>query len=64
MANDYTQPLQKTKEEYTATIDKIKSGGAVGIDAQYTHAIIIEYLQQITQRIDALEEKILKLNSN
>ena len=59
----YSQPLEKTKDEYTATIDKIKSGGAVGIDAQYTHAIIIEYLQQITQRLDALEQKISKLES-
>lgn len=52
-------PLSRTKEQYTATIQKIQSKDSpVGIDAQYTHAVIIEYLQQITRRLDALEEKL------
>ena len=51
-------PLQKSKQEYTETIDRIKSEAAVGIDAQYTHAIIIEYLKQISQRLDILENKL------
>ena len=29
----------------------------VGIDAKYTHAIIITYLQQISERLDKLESK-------
>ena len=51
-------PLQRSKQEYKETIERIKSDSPVGIDAQYTHAIIIEYLKQITQRLDILEEKL------
>ena len=51
-------PLSKSKEELSSVIDKIQSEkSAVGIDAQFTHAVIIEYLQQILQRLDALEKK-------
>ena len=53
----FPDPLSKSKEEYLKTIDVIKSAGAVGIDAQYTHAIVIEYLKQISDRLDALEKK-------
>lgn len=53
------KPLSKTKDEYSAIIEKISSANsAVGIDAQFTHAIIIDYLDQITQRLDALEQQI------
>ena len=52
-------PITKSKEEYTSIIDKIKSeNSSVGIDAQYTHAIVITYLQQISKRLDAVEEKL------
>ena len=52
-------PLAKSKQEYAAIISKIQSDkSAVGIDAQYTHAIIITYLQQITRRLDALEQRL------
>lgn len=52
-------PLNRTKDEYSSIIEKISSqNSAVGIDAQYTHAIIIEYLQQITERLEALEKKM------
>lgn len=52
-------PLATPKEEYTSIIDKIKSeNSSVGIDAQYTHAIVITYLQQITKRLDAVEEAL------
>lgn len=54
-----SDPLAKSKQEYAAIIGKIQSEkSAVGIDAQYTHAIIITYLQQITRRLDALEERL------
>ena len=57
MNND--NPLAKTKEQFNSIIDIISSeNSAVGIDAQYTHAIIIEYLQEITKRLDALEKTI------
>jgi len=52
-------PLKKSKEQFKSIIDKISSeNSAVGIDAQYTHAIIIDYLQEITKRLDALEKTI------
>ena len=52
-----TDPLSKSKEQFSATIDTISSEkSAVGIDAQYTHAIIIDYLQQITKRLETLEQ--------
>lgn len=55
-------PLKKQKKEYTELIKKIESKeSAVGIDAQLTHAIIIDYLQQLTGRIENLEQKIDKL---
>jgi len=30
----------------------------VGIDARYTHAVIITYLQQISERLDRLEATV------
>ena len=56
-------PLDRSKEEYRKVIDKIKSDSSVGIDAQYTHAIIIEYLQQIERRLSHLEQ-VLSRGSN
>jgi len=54
-------PLKKTKEQFAEVIEKISSeSSAVGIDAQYTHAIIINYLQQINERLDALEKAVNK----
>ncbi len=54
-----TDPLQKNKQEYTELIEKISAEGSpVGIDAKYTHAIIIEYLQQISARLDRLEARL------
>jgi hypothetical protein len=52
-------PLNKSKEQFSGIIEKISSEkSAVGIDAQYTHAIIINYLQQINERLDALEKAV------
>ena len=54
-----TKPnLNKSKEEYSVIINKIKSDSAVGIDVQLTHAIIIDYLQDISTRLEKLEQKI------
>ena len=53
------EPIQRSKEEYKEIIDKISvSNSPVGIDAQYTHAIIITYLQQISHRLDKLEKAL------
>ena len=54
----HSDPMKKNKEEFQETIKKIGSNNAVGIDPQLTHAIIIDYLQQINQRLDRLENNI------
>ena len=52
-------PLQKSKEEYTALLEKLSSPDSpVGIDAQYTHAVIIDYLQQIWQAVEELRQEL------
>jgi len=54
-------PLTKSKEQFAEIIKQIGSeNSAVGIDAPYTHAIIINYLQQINERLDALEKTVNK----
>ena len=54
-------PLTKSKEEYTDLIDRLGSPDSpVGIDAQYTHAVIIAYLQQITARLEAIEGRLAR----
>lgn len=56
MTND---PLSMPKTDYTATIQRISlADSPVGIDAQYTHAIIIEYLRQITARLERMETQL------
>jgi len=55
----FSDPLKKSKKEYQDTIEVIRSeNSAVGIDAQYTHAIIIEFLKQISARLDEMEERL------
>ena len=52
-------PIHRRKEDYNEIIDKIaQKESAVGIDAQYTHAIIITYLQQLNKRLEKLEKMI------
>ena len=54
-----SEPLHKSKEEYKEIVERISlSNSPVGIDAQYTHAIIITYLRQITERLDKLEAEL------
>jgi len=53
-------PLDKSKDQFSSIIDKISSKeSAVGIDAQFTHAIIIEYLKQIDGRLLTIEKQLL-----
>ena len=52
-------PLKKTREDYRELIEQLSSPDSpVGIDAKYTHAIIIEYLRQIDERLRRLEKKL------
>jgi hypothetical protein len=56
MNND---PLQRTREDYASLIDHITlPDSPVGIDAKLTHAIIIDYLQQISARLDKIEQQL------
>ena len=56
-------PLKKTKAEYKEIVEKISlKDSPVGIDAQYTHAIIITYLQQIEKRLSNLEAQFNQKN--
>lgn len=58
MSNE--SPLDKSKVQFSSIIDKISSKeSAVGIDAQLTHAIIIEYLQRIDARLLMVEKQLL-----
>ncbi len=52
-------PLQTPKSDYTDIVDRISvADSPVGIDAQYTHAIIITYLQQISDRLERIESTL------
>ena len=52
-------PMSKSREEYAELIEYISlPDSPVGIDAKLTHAIIIDYLQQITSRLDKIELQI------
>lgn len=54
-------PLAKSKEQLAEIIETISSEtSAVGIDVQHTHAIIINYLQTINERLDAIEKIVSK----
>lgn len=56
---DTRDPLDRTKQEYEEILKKIASADSpVGIDASYTHAVIIEYLRQISARLERLERLI------
>jgi hypothetical protein len=51
--------MRKTKDDYAEIIGHISlPESPVGIDAQFTHAIIIAYLQQISNRLDCIEAQL------
>ena len=52
-------PMSRSKSDYEDIIGKISHPESpVGIDAQLTHAIIIVYLQQISERLERLEARL------
>ncbi len=58
-------PISKTKDDYTDIIGHINHPESpVGIDAQLTHAIIIEYLQQISGRLADIETELKAMQSS
>ena len=51
-----TDPLAKPKDAFDELIAQISvPDSPVGIDAKYTHAVIIDFLRQISARLDVLE---------
>ena len=54
-----TDPLSKPKQDFEELIAQLSSPDSpVGIDAKYTHAVIIDYLRQISQRLDTIEKQL------
>jgi hypothetical protein len=57
-----TDPMAQSKADLDSIVQHISlPDSPVGIDAQYTHAIIITYLQQIAGRLERLEERLDKM---
>jgi hypothetical protein len=51
----------KQKQELSAIIEKIACAESpVGMDAIYVHALILDKLQQIDQRLERLEAKLFE----
>ena len=54
-----TDPMSILKDDYAEIISHINHPESpVGIDAQFTHAIIIKYLQQISDRLKTIESQL------
>jgi hypothetical protein len=59
---EMSDPIETPKEKFDDIIQRISlKDSPVGIDAQYTHAIIITYLQQIDTRLKNVETAIANL---
>lgn len=57
-------PMTLSKGDLDSIVQHISlPDSPVGIDAQYTHAIIITYLQQIVSRLNDLEARLNKSES-
>jgi len=57
-----TEPLTTPKADYSDIISRISlPDSPVGIDAQYTHAIIITYLRQISDRLQNIELQLINM---
>lgn len=58
-------PLAADRQEFRQIIEQISlPDSPVGIDAQYTHAVIITYLQQISARLERIEQRLATLPPN
>ncbi len=58
-------PMSKTKDDYADLIGHISlPESPVGIDAQFTHAIIIAFLKQISNRLDDIEPQLRAMQSS
>ncbi len=60
-----TNPMSKTKDDYADIIGHISlPESPVGIDAQFTHAIIIAFLKQISNRLDDIESQLRSMQTS
>ena len=58
-------PLSLSKEDYTELMDQISlQDSPVGIDAKYTHAIIITYLQRISDQLKQIDSRLSVLENS
>jgi hypothetical protein len=56
--------MSKTRADYAQFMEHISSPDSpVGIDVQFTHAIVIDYLQQILERLDRIEARLTAVES-
>lgn len=59
-----TSPM-KPKEELQSIIDQIKSAESpVGMDAVYVHALILDKLQNVQERLQRLEKMVAAIDSD
>ena len=57
--------MSKTKDDYADIIGHTSlPESPVGIDAQFTHAIIIAFLKQISTRLDDIESQLRAMQSS
>ena len=56
-------PLAKPRESLDSLVTQISAPDSpVGIDAKYTHAVIIDFLRQIAARLDDIERRLDRQN--
>lgn len=57
------KPALKPKSELQPIIEKIAAADSpVGMDAVYVHALILDHLQTLNERIELLEKQVEKLS--
>jgi len=55
----------KPKSELQSIIEKIAAADSpVGMDAVYVHALILDHLQTLNERIEHLEKQVEKLSKS
>ena len=60
---NYVDPISKPKSDFEDLVAQISHPDSpVGIDAKYTHALIINYLQEILGRIEKIEKQLDQSN--
>ena len=59
----FKDPLAKPRESFESLIAQLSAPDSpVGIDAKYTHAVIIDFLRQIAGRLEDIERRLDQQN--